>query len=108
MPPWLEALLETLAEKFLIPNWNRIQNWFIKSPLLVSIISVVPIFGVLISYGLVLDQAKVMIFLFIDILMLFALPAYPFYKLLTAFDVWILTKRRKAGNEISTMEWFWN
>jgi len=108
MPVWLETLLEFLSEKLLLPNWEKIQSWFIQSPLLVAIVSIVPIFGALIAYGLVLDQAKFILLLFADILMFLLLPIYPFYKLFTAIDVWVLTKRRKAGKEIGNMEWFWN
>ena len=108
MPSWVESLVKVLFEKLMFPNWERIQNWFIKSPGLVAALSIIPIFGPLISYGVVLDQGKSIIFLFVDIAMLLALPLYPFYKLFTAIDVWFLTERRKAGNQVSTMEWFWN
>ena len=108
MPSWLESLFNVLFEKFVFPNWESIQKWFFKSPLLVAGLSVVPIFGVLISYGFVLDQGKYLILLFVDILMLLALPVYPVYKLLMAYDVWVLTNRRKAGKESGNMECFWN
>lgn len=108
MPPWLEALLEVLSEKFLLPNWDRVRGWFLKSPLLVAVLSIVPIFGPLIAYGLVLDQFKYVILLFADILLLILMPIYPFYKLFTAIDVWVLTKRKQKGKELGNMEWFWN
>ena len=105
---WVESLVKVLFDKVMFPNWEKIQNWFIKSPTLVAALSIIPIFGVLISYGVVLDQGKFLLLLFLDILMFLALPLYPFYKLFIAFDAWVLTNRRKAGKEISNMEWFWN
>ena len=108
MPFWLESLLESLSEFVLFPNMDKIRDWFIQKPFLVALISIVPIFGAIISYGMVLEQIKFLILLFADILMLLLLPVYPIYKLLTAIDVWVLTSRRKAGTEISNMECFWN
>lgn len=87
---------------------DKIRDWFIQKPFLVALISIVPIFGPIISYGMVLEQIKFLILLFADILMLLLLPVYPIYKLLMAIDVWVLTTRRKAGKEISNMECFWN
>jgi hypothetical protein len=108
MPGWLESLLELLGEKLLLPNLDRIRSWIIKFPLLVAIISIIPIFGPILAYGLVLDLAKALMLLFVDIFMLLALPIYPFYKLFTAIDVWVLTKRKKNGKVIGSFEWFWN
>ena len=108
MPGWLEALFEALGEKYYVPNADKVRDWFLKSPLFVAILFIVPIVGVLLAYGTVLYQAKVLVFLFVDILMGFALPVYPFYKLLMAYDVWVLAKRRKSGKKLGGFEFCWN
>jgi hypothetical protein len=106
MPVWLESLLEVLAEKLYLPNADKIRDWFIKSPLLVALLNIIPILGAIMTYGMVLEQIKILIFLFADILMLALLPIYPIYKLLTAIDVFLLTRKLKNGKEISNMEFF--
>ena len=106
MPVWLESLLEVLAEKFYLPNADKIREWVTKAPLLVAILNVIPIFGVILTYGMVLEQLKFLLFLFADIFMLAFLPGYLFLKPFTAIDVFLLTKKRKQGKEIGNFEFF--
>jgi hypothetical protein len=108
MPIWLEAFLEMLGEKLLVPNMDKIRESLLRVPWLVAAIAAVPIFGVIISYGMVLDQAKFLILLFADILMLLLLPVYPIYKLVQVIDVYVLAVRRKEGRELGNLEFFWN
>ncbi len=106
MPVWLESLLEILGEKFYLPNADKIRERVIKSPLLVAILNIIPLFGVVLTYGMVLGQLKFLVFIFADIFLLAALPVYPIYKLVTAIDVFLLTRKLKKGKEIGQWEFF--
>jgi hypothetical protein len=106
MPVWLESLLEILGEKLYIPNADKVRHGMIKSPLLVAILNIIPLFGVILTYGIVLGQLKFLVFIFADIFLLAALPVYPIYKLVTAIDVFLLTRKLKKGKEIGQWEFF--
>ena len=106
MPPWLESLFEILEEKLFLPNADKIRAAMLKSPLLVAFLNIIPLFGVVITYGFVLEQLKFLVLIFADIFLLAALPIYPIYKLVTAIDVFLLTKKRKNGIEIGNFEFF--
>lgn len=110
MEPWIEGLIEVFGEFlgkiFFIPNAEKIKAALVKSPLLVAILSIIPVFGTAISYFMVLSQMKFWILVFADFILLLVLPIYPLYRLIIVIDSYTLTQKIKQGKEIGDWEFF--
>ena len=113
MDGWKKDITEEVLDKTVSQVTDTVNEkgigWISERPWLAPVISLIP-FGGVYAYIAMQQWAKagvLLLFLAYDIVpMLFIWPYIPF-KLLIAYDTWVLAKRVQEGKELGHWEWFW-
>lgn len=105
----LGKLAEKAGLKVFDENHSQTQAFFIRYPLLIGLIAIIPLgIGPGLGYAVILEQKnKAALFFFADWLLLFLGPGYAIYKLLLAYDQIAMAKRMGPVEELGEWEFFW-
>ena len=112
MDPLKETIVEKVVDKLTGKAIDTLDtkgtNWFTTRPILAPLISLIPIGGVFAYLGLK-QNYKLFLFLILgyDLFLYLFPPILIIFKLLIAYDTWVLANRMRAGKKLGEWEWFW-